>query len=85
MQLIRGPYHGISHVKQTSSAVTWVTDSLTFKEFPDWIQQAQDRVQWQDFANMVMDLQGSIKGREFLDQLREHKLLKKDSAPWSNL
>jgi hypothetical protein len=29
------------------------------------------------------ELLGSIKGGEFLDQLSDCQLLKKDSAPWS--
>jgi hypothetical protein len=26
---------------------------------------------------------GSVKGDEFLDQMNDYQLLKKDSAPWS--
>jgi len=33
----------------------------------DWIYLAQDRVQWQALVNMVMNLKGSVKGRECLD------------------
>jgi hypothetical protein len=29
------------------------------------------------------ELLGSIKGREFLDQLCDYKFLKKDTTPWS--
>jgi len=28
---------------------------------------------------------GAIKGMEFLDQLSDYQLLKKDSAPWSSV
>jgi hypothetical protein len=47
----------------------------------DWIQLAKDRVQWRN-VNTVMKLRVPTKGREFLDQLRYYKLLKKDLA-WS--
>jgi len=33
----------------------------------DWIHLAQDRDQWWDLFNMVMNILGSIKGEEFLD------------------
>jgi hypothetical protein len=31
------------------------------------------------------ELMGSIKGREFFDQLSDRQLLNKKSAPWSSL
>jgi len=31
----------------------------------------------------ISESSGSIKGREYLDQLTYYRLLKKDSAPWS--
>jgi len=33
----------------------------------DWIYLAQDREQWQALVLTVMDLLGSMKGREFFD------------------
>jgi hypothetical protein len=33
----------------------------------DWMHLAQDRDQWRTLVNTVMNLRGSIKGREFLD------------------
>jgi hypothetical protein len=45
-----------------------------------WINLAQDRDQWQAFVNMIMNLFGSLKGREFLDKLNNYQLLKKGPA-----
>jgi len=36
----------------------------------DWINLPQDRDRWLSLVNAVMDLRGSIKCGEFLDQLR---------------
>jgi len=36
-------------------------------ESVDWMHLTQDRDQWSAVVNMVMKLQCSIKGREFLD------------------
>jgi hypothetical protein len=33
----------------------------------DWIDLAQDRVQWRDVVNTVMNLRGSIKSSEILE------------------
>jgi hypothetical protein len=46
------------------------------REAVDWIHLTQDR----EHGN---ETSGSINGREFLDQLRDLQLLKKDSASWS--
>jgi hypothetical protein len=47
----------------------------------DWIDLAQDRDQWRDLVNMVMEPSCSIKCWEFLEQLHNWRLLKKGSAP----
>jgi hypothetical protein len=49
----------------------------------DWIDLAQDRNQWRDVVNTAMNLRGSIKCWEILEWLRNWRLVKKDSAPWS--
>jgi hypothetical protein len=43
--------------------------SLTGKRLQgvDWINVAQNRVNWQVFIRTVMNLRNSIKGGEFLD------------------
>jgi hypothetical protein len=38
----------------------------------DWICPVQDRDQWWALVNMVMNLLGSMKGREFLVQLGDY-------------
>jgi hypothetical protein len=38
----------------------------------NWIQLAQDRVQWQAFVNMVMNLQVPL----FFDKVSDNQLLK---------
>jgi hypothetical protein len=43
--------------------------------------RAQDRVQW-ELVNSN-EPSGSIKGREFIYQLRDRRLIENDSAPWS--
>jgi hypothetical protein len=44
---------------------------------------AQDRDRWRAVVYTVMNLRGSIKCGEFLEQLRTFQLLRKDSDPWS--
>ena len=49
----------------------------------DWIDLNEDRDRWRALVNVVMNLGGFIKCKEFLDQLRTGQLLNEDSAPWS--
>jgi hypothetical protein len=42
----------------------------------NWISP-KDRDKWAALVNT-----GSIKGRKFIDQLSEYKIIKKDSVPW---
>jgi hypothetical protein len=49
----------------------------------DWICMAQDKDRWRALVNTVMKLRGSVKCWEILEQLRNWRLLKKGSAPWS--
>jgi hypothetical protein len=49
----------------------------------DWMHLVQDRDQRRAIVNTVMNLRGSIKQGESLEQLCDYYLLKKDSAPWS--
>jgi hypothetical protein len=44
------------------------------------IELAQDRVHWSPFVNIVVDIWGQFV--EFLDHLRECKLIKKNHAGW---
>jgi hypothetical protein len=44
----------------------------------DWIYLAQA-----DSCEYDNEPSGFVKGGEFLDQLSDYQLLKKDSAPWS--
>jgi hypothetical protein len=48
------------------------------REDVDLIHLAQDRDQWRTIVN-----RGSIKGAEFLGQMSDYKILKKDSVPCS--
>jgi hypothetical protein len=50
----------------------------TGREGVDWMHLAQDSDQWRAVVNMC-----PIKGGEFLDQLSDYQLLKKDSAIYS--
>jgi hypothetical protein len=44
----------------------------------NWIKVAQDRVQCRSCVNTVTNVQvGSMKGGDFLDQLRDYQLLRK--------
>jgi hypothetical protein len=49
----------------------------------NWIQLAQDRVQWRTFVNTVMNLRGHKESRIFFDKLSEYQLFKECPAPWS--
>ena len=49
----------------------------------DWIELAQDRGKETGACECGNEPTGSIKCGEFLDQLRNGQLLKKDFAPWS--
>jgi len=50
----------------------------------DWIDLAKDRDRWRALVNVVMNLRGSMKCREFLVWLRTCYLLK-DSSVWRSL
>jgi len=43
----------------------------------------QDTEKYRVTANAVMEPSGSIKYREFLEQMKNYQLFRKDSAPWS--
>jgi hypothetical protein len=43
-----------------------------------WLNLAQDSVQWQVLANTIMNIQVPKKGGEFLDQLSNYQLCKKE-------
>jgi len=47
--------HGKTYFKETG----W--------EGVDWMHPAQDRDQWRALEDTIMNVRGSIKGREFLD------------------
>jgi hypothetical protein len=49
----------------------------------NWIQLAQDRVQWQAFVSMVMNLRFNKESRLFFDKLSNYQLFKDYPAPWS--
>jgi hypothetical protein len=49
----------------------------------DWIDLAQDRDQWRGSCEHGNEPSGSIKFWEILEWLRNWRLLKKASAPWS--
>jgi hypothetical protein len=49
----------------------------------DWIDLAQDRDQWRGSCEHGDELSGSIICWEILEWLRDWRLLKKYSAPWS--
>jgi hypothetical protein len=47
----------------------------------DWMHLAQNRDQWRDLVNTVMNLWGSIRGEKFFDYQNDYYLLKKNSVP----
>jgi hypothetical protein len=47
----------------------------------DWIQLAIDEVQWQPFEHDNRP-SSRIKGGEFINQLSDNQILKKDFVPW---
>jgi hypothetical protein len=49
----------------------------------DWMHLAWNGHQRLAFVNTLMNLRGSIKCGEFLDQTSDCQLVKKDSAPWN--
>jgi hypothetical protein len=49
----------------------------------DWINLAEDRDEWQPFCEQGNDPLDSIKCLEFIDQLSNCYLLRKDSLPWN--
>jgi hypothetical protein len=49
----------------------------------DWIDLAEDRDQWQDLVNTVMNLRVPQNVGKSLRSLRNWRLLKKGSTPWS--
>jgi len=50
----------------------------------NWIQLAQDRVQWWAFVSTVMNLSRFHKERRLLfDKLSDYQLFKEYPAPWS--
>ena len=51
----------------------------------DWINLAEDRERRLVLVNAVINLKGSIKIGEILDQLRTSQLLRKDSVSWREL
>jgi hypothetical protein len=48
----------------------------------DWIDLAQDMNRLVGFCEHVDEFLSFIKGGEFLDQLNNYKLLKKDCTSW---
>jgi len=49
----------------------------------DWIQLAQDRVQWRDVLKTVLNLRDPRKARNFLANWETISFLKKYNTPWS--
>jgi hypothetical protein len=49
----------------------------------NWIWLAQDRIQWQAFVNMVMNLGLHKESRLLFDKLSNYQLFKEYPVPWS--
>jgi hypothetical protein len=49
----------------------------------NWIQPAQDRVQWRASVNTVMNLRFPEESRIFSEKLSDNQLFKQYPAPWS--
>jgi hypothetical protein len=43
----------------------------------DWIQLAQDMVQWRAIVYMAVNVTGYVKGRKILDTFIDYKLIRK--------
>jgi hypothetical protein len=80
LQLI---FYRVHKFKNGSIILKWILEK--WDGGTEWITLAQDRDRWRDHANAVMNIWAPKKYGEFLDYLRSCQLLKKDSAPWSQL
>jgi len=49
----------------------------------DWTDLTQDTDKYRVTVNAAMEPSGSIKYREFLEQMKNYQLFRRDSAPWS--
>jgi calcineurin-like phosphoesterase family protein len=59
-------------------------DKDTGCEDVEWIQLAQDRVQWQHLVSIIMNSQITVKTGDFLYQLGDYQLLRKATASWTH-
>jgi hypothetical protein len=49
----------------------------------DWIRVVKHSIQWRTLESTVMNLKSSLKNEEYLKELGNYQLLKKDPAPRS--